>query len=826
MTLKLSNNATSYLASVLGSSATTLTLVAGGGALFPALAAGDYFFLTIANVSGTFEIVKVTARTGDSMTIVRAQEGTTAIPFTPGAKVELRVTAGNLAGVAGSSVQISAVRNEHRPGDSVELFTLTSGTATDSVDGAVIRATGVTRIEAAMPTPVEPSKPYRFQVAYRRFADSNDPANDGIVAGVRWLNGFKNEVGTSNIISDNTLLVSSGRRTSQAIVGQPGTSGATVFAPTGARYAVPFFQTYGGAHQTDIEVCSLDEAQQALVPPISASSITFPPEFQWPAGSIPAGAGVSDPYTVARTLYVTMTGNDSNAGTSLSAPKATVGNALAAAAAASVPTIVVVHPGDYTVQPNTVIPANCALYGYDLRVTKLRLPLGQEENNMFQMSNGIKARGFSFANLRHEAPPVYASTAAGLAAVAERAYFKVGSTLYRKVNGVADAVEYDYPPAKGWAFVFKPNEFITRSPYIADCSQIHEFSQDQMYLPVDRAAGNPLMPRGGGNLFADGAVLAPSSPLRSVVVDSFTAINPNGYGYLVARNALVQLVSVFTNWSRYGLWCHDGGQLTVANSNTTFGDYSFAATGFRNVVQIPDPVGQPRAVYTAAADTIEQDETAIINEMYTQLASEFTVVQNFTSEQEQFTRRDAGTLLRQIEYDLRSGQDRGAQAFVKGLFNWNGQYVFSNSLLPIFIRSFEILEARINARGVLVSSAMPMITSLFTLVKTNLSTPSLVVFPSVLEVNSQQFSYSGTGVNYNALPYGQRGTGFTPQPQDTILQLDGGRVYATFSTERGDTYLGTDLRVDFGRSTIEGQAFSRGVQNIALPLIIGFGVPT
>lgn len=289
MTLKLSNNATSYLASVLGTADTSLVLVTGGGALFPALAAGDYFFLTIANVSGTFEIVKVTARSSDTMTIVRAQEGTTAIPFTPGAKVELRVTAGNLAGVAGSSVQISAVRNEHRPGDSVELFTLTSGTATDSVDGAVIRATGVTRIEAAMPTPVEPSKPYRFQVAYRRFTDSNDPANDGIVAGVRWLNGFKNEVGSSNIVSDNTLLVSSGRRTGQAIVGQPGTSGVTVFAPTGARYAVPFFQTYGGAHQTDVEVCSIDEAQQTLIPPIPASSVTFPPGVPVACGVHPGG---------------------------------------------------------------------------------------------------------------------------------------------------------------------------------------------------------------------------------------------------------------------------------------------------------------------------------------------------------------------------------------------------------------------------------------------------------------------------------------------------------------------------------------------------------
>jgi hypothetical protein len=98
-----------------------------------------------------------------------------------------------------------------------------------------------------------------------------------------------------------------------------------------------------------------------------------------------------------------------------------------------------------------------------------------------------------------------------------------------------------------------------------------------------------------------------------------------------------------------------------------------------------------------------------------------------------------------------------------------------------------------------------------------------VGFASVIEATGQQFSYAGSGVNYNALPFSQRGTGRAPDPASTLLKTGGGRIYATFSTEVGDTYLGEDLRVDFERNTIEGQAFSRGVQNIALPLIIGLG---
>jgi hypothetical protein len=490
---------------------------------------------------------------------------------------------------------------------------------------------------------------------------------------------------------------------------------------------------------------------------------------------------------------------------------------------APLPCVTVVHPGVYEVDPDTVVPANCALYGYDLRVTTLKLPNGQEENNMFQLSNGCKVRGFTFQNLRHEEPDSYASVGAGITATSEFDYFKVGNVLYKRVGLGANIVNYDYPPKKGFAFVFKPGEVITRSPYIADCSNLHNFTQAQMSLPIDRNIGNPLVPRGGGNLRADGSVLSPSSPLRSVVVDSFTAINPNGYGYLVTRNALVQLVSVFTNWSRYAIWAHDGGQVTVSNSNITFGDFGLVSTGARNVVRIEDPDDQPRAIFSDAADLIEANADDIIDAMYSQLEGEYIEVQNFTADQEAFTRRDAATFIREMVGDLRSGQDRGAQTFVKGFFDWNGQYFFDESLLPIFSRSWSILVDEIEDLGGPVAAAMPMINSLLALINTNFLSPQRQLFVSVVESNGHQFSYSGSGVNYNALPFSQRGTGQAPTPESTIAQVDGGRVYATFTTEQGDSYLGSDLRVDFQRNTIEGQAFSRGVQNITLPLIIGLG---
>ena len=92
------NNASSTLASGIANSATSLTLATGTGALFPTPTGGDWFLLTLTQVATetSWEIVKCTARSTDTLTIVRAQEGTTAAAWSNAAKAELRVTAGSL----------------------------------------------------------------------------------------------------------------------------------------------------------------------------------------------------------------------------------------------------------------------------------------------------------------------------------------------------------------------------------------------------------------------------------------------------------------------------------------------------------------------------------------------------------------------------------------------------------------------------------------------------------------------------------------------------------------------------------------------------------
>lgn len=93
MTVKLQNNTASTLAVAISNSDLSLIVAAGTGNSFPTLGASEYFYATLQDANGVIEIVKVTARTSDTFTIVRAQEGSTASAFVAGSLVELRVTA-------------------------------------------------------------------------------------------------------------------------------------------------------------------------------------------------------------------------------------------------------------------------------------------------------------------------------------------------------------------------------------------------------------------------------------------------------------------------------------------------------------------------------------------------------------------------------------------------------------------------------------------------------------------------------------------------------------------------------------------------------------
>lgn len=91
------NNASSLLAASINAAAVVIQVGSGDGALFPSPTGGDYFVAALLNSAGDLELVKCTSRTGDLLTVVRGQEGTSAASWTNGAtRVELRLTKGTM----------------------------------------------------------------------------------------------------------------------------------------------------------------------------------------------------------------------------------------------------------------------------------------------------------------------------------------------------------------------------------------------------------------------------------------------------------------------------------------------------------------------------------------------------------------------------------------------------------------------------------------------------------------------------------------------------------------------------------------------------------
>ena len=143
---QFTNNAATTLASGILIGATSLTVATGTGGLFPTLTGSNFFYCTLQNTAGTtIEIVKVTARSTDTFTIVRAQEGTSASAFSTGDKVELRLTAGEInqlfAGIVqGGGTDQVFVENSRTV---TTNYTLTTGRNASSV-GPITVNSGIT----------------------------------------------------------------------------------------------------------------------------------------------------------------------------------------------------------------------------------------------------------------------------------------------------------------------------------------------------------------------------------------------------------------------------------------------------------------------------------------------------------------------------------------------------------------------------------------------------------------------------------------------------------------------------------------------------------
>lgn len=126
MTIKFSNFGKAIVASApSGVTGLSFTVEAGTGALFPTLGVSDYFYGIFKDASGNREIVKITGRSGDSMTIAtggRGIDGTTARAWSAGDYFVAGLTNIALEETL-ASPNLSAISNLNFLADSFPYFT-------------------------------------------------------------------------------------------------------------------------------------------------------------------------------------------------------------------------------------------------------------------------------------------------------------------------------------------------------------------------------------------------------------------------------------------------------------------------------------------------------------------------------------------------------------------------------------------------------------------------------------------------------------------------------------------------------------------------------
>jgi hypothetical protein len=475
------------------------------------------------------------------------------------------------------------------------------------------------------------------------------------------------------------------------------------------------------------------------------------------------------------------------------------------------PIAISVLPGEYYTDGNLSLPDNSSIVSTNGQyATTIYLNRTGEaaSNNCFLVGSGCYVQGFSFSNMR--------------------------------IDNFDD-------PSTGFAVAFRPGALILRSPYIRDISQISNYNRNSMAAPLtptnsqgtiadlgDNDFPNILVKRGGGVLLADRAILNQNSIFPYMLAFGATPRSPNGLGYVAKNGAGINGISSISIFQRCAFYSLNGGQITLNNSGTQFGDISMRAKGTTNICN-PRETTATLVKNDILGDWLldETNQTATVNYMWNQLVIDgYVNIGNplYYELNEEFTKRDARNWLTSVGYDFKVAKQTGTRNFVAGLFDYKGDRVFEankdeivgnvggtdKTLLDAFIYSFTLMQTYIEASNSLTLNESNMLEGLVSdITQDTITNPILIAFGSLVESLGHQFNLAGAGVNKNALPLNFRRTGKPLPAGSSIVQETGGRVRFSGSDELNNQYFAKGLRVNGRTGKLEGRPFTSSVRRLA-----------
>ena len=438
-------------------------------------------------------------------------------------------------------------------------------------------------------------------------------------------------------------------------------------------------------------------------------------------------------------------GDDTNDGHRIIDSMKTIKAAVASADAGD---IVLVAPGVYReAAPIDVTVNNLSIIGQSLRSCFVHPTPATEESTLFRVNSGTQIANFSMAGM------------------------KASGT--RGGHAVDSDPTYGLPANQGWAISFYPNSVIYKSPYIQNCTTFMDsgiYNHTQAEYNADNSLGGFFNPNNvnqggfggdrtssmtGGGLYIDGDDVSSTSPLRSMVVDSFTQINLDGPGALVCNNAYAQFVSFFGTFTHYHCKSLNGGRVNLSNCTTDYGRYGLIADGKS----------------TSALYSTVTSQAASAGDLYVDITKATAPSSWFGSGAN--ATRPTDDMLMQIGSDIYAltGSD---------ILNSSG-VVDNTETNPTGYRVHVIRTASANRStnlGLIGNVASGAAVSFF--------------FRSYISSGGHTFEYVGAGTNYDAAPE----NGGQPVEANRTVERNNGAVWQSSTDHNGKFTVGNFMVVD------------------------------
>ena len=337
-----------------------------------------------------------------------------------------------------------------------------------------------------------------------------------------------------------------------------------------------------------------------------------------------------------------------------------------------------VIPGDHYTNGDLALPDDCSVVSTNGQyATNIYMNPGYEGKNAFLVGSGCYVQGFAFRN---------------------------------------QAIDNLDNPTGGFGVAFRPGATIKRSPYVRDCSQISNYRRETVAAPLnprnslgtlDDLGGddfpNPLVGRGGGMILVDRAVLNQDTIFPYILAFGATPRSPNGIGYCAKNGAGINGIGSITIFQRCSFYALNGGQITLNNSGTQFGDISMRSNGSTNVVDPYQTADTNLVENEQLADYIFSKSAEIADDTWNYL----TVTEGFESYDFAKCRRDVGIILDGVANDIELGTNYWAVLNGLSYIRQSASLVIQ-AQLPETIGAISFAQAKV---AELIASHVPSVTA-------------------------------------------------------------------------------------------------------------------